>query len=138
MTEWAVAPIPASDPGRDAGDPSGPAASASGSATAVLAPSVPPPSLAVDDEPEEASARVAPNLPSPREGDVIDADEPPADDDDNESVDLDVMADQAPVLARRIARMPDGTQRYGEAVVRQLLGARFVREEPHASPTRFG
>lgn len=138
VTEWAVAPIPASDPGRDAGDPSGPAASASGSATAVLAPSVPPPSLAVDDEPEEASARVAPNLPSPREGDVIDADEPPADDDDNESVDLDVMADQAPVLARRIARMPDGTQRYGEAVVRQLLGARFVREEPHASPTRFG
>lgn len=138
VTEWAVAPIPASDPGRDAGDPSGPAASASGSATAVLAPSVPPPSLAVDDEPEEASARVAPNLPSPREGDVIDADEPPADDDDNESVDLDVMADQAPVLAQRIARMPDGTQRYGEAVVRQLLGARFVREEPHASPTRFG
>lgn len=138
VTEWAVAPIPASDPGRDAGDPSGPAASASGSATAVLAPSVPPPSLAVDDEPEEASARVAPNLPSPREGDVIDADEPPADDDDNESVDLDVMADQAPVLAQRIARMPHGTQRYGEAVVRQLLGARFVREEPHASPTRFG
>ncbi|WP_434968978.1 DNA polymerase III subunit gamma and tau [Microbacterium sp. bgisy207] len=138
VTEWAVAPIPASDPGRDVGDPSGPAASASGSATAVLAPSVPPPSLAVDDEPEEASARVAPNLPSPREGDVIDADEPPADDDDNESVDLDVMPDQAPVLAQRIARMPDGTQRYGEAVVRQLLGARFVREEPHASPTRFG
>jgi DNA polymerase-3 subunit gamma/tau len=138
VTEWAVAPIPASDPGRDAGDPSGPAASASGSATAVLAPSVPPSSLAVDDEPEEASARVAPNLPSPREGDVIDADEPPADDDDNESVDLDVMPDQAPVLAQRIARMPDGTQRYGEAVVRQLLGARFVREEPHASPTRFG
>lgn len=138
VTEWAVAPIPASGSGRDAGDPSGPAASASGSATAVLAPSVPPSSLAVDDEPEEASARVAPNLPSPREGDVIDADEPPADDDDNESVDLDVMPDQAPVLAQRIARMPDGTQRYGEAVVRQLLGARFVREEPHASPTRFG
>jgi DNA polymerase-3 subunit gamma/tau len=28
-------------------------------------------------------------------------------------------------------------QRYGEAVVRQVLGARFVREEPYEPPTRF-
>ena len=28
--------------------------------------------------------------------------------------------------------------RYGEAVVRQMLGATFVREEPFTSPTRFG
>ena len=73
-----------------------------------------------------------------REGEVITADEPPADDDDAEPMDLDVAPDQAPVIAQRIARAPDGAQRYGEAVVRQLLGARFIREEPHASATRFG
>ena len=32
---------------------------------------------------------------------------------------------------------PSGVQRYGEAVVRQVLGARFVREEPYEPPTRF-
>jgi DNA polymerase-3 subunit gamma/tau len=32
---------------------------------------------------------------------------------------------------------PNGPQRYGEAVVRQVLGARFVREEPYQPPTRF-
>ncbi|MFS0714381.1 DNA polymerase III subunit gamma and tau [Microbacterium sp. 2P01SA-2] len=31
-----------------------------------------------------------------------------------------------------------GIERYGEAVVRQMLGATFVREEPFTSPTRFG
>lgn len=34
-------------------------------------------------------------------------------------------------------RSPGGVQRYGEAVVRQVLGATFVREEPYESPTRF-
>jgi DNA polymerase-3 subunit gamma/tau len=32
---------------------------------------------------------------------------------------------------------PGGVQRYGEAVVRQVLGATFVREEPYEPPTRF-
>ena len=96
------------------------------------------PRSAVDDEPEDAPVGLAVQLPAPREGDVLDADEPSADDDDSEGVDLDVAPEQAPVVAQRIARAPDGTQRYGEAVVRQLLGARFIREEPHASPTRFG
>jgi len=31
----------------------------------------------------------------------------------------------------------DGVQRVGEAVIRQVLGARFVREEPYEPPTRF-
>lgn len=119
MTDWAVAPIPSSIE----------------APTAVLTPS-----LAVDDEPEDAPASVATHVPSPREGDVMAADEPlPGDDDDeSDAVDLDVTPDQAPVIAQRIARAPDGAQRYGEAVVRQLLDARFIREEPHASPTRFG
>ncbi|QPE04012.1 DNA polymerase III subunit gamma and tau [Microbacterium schleiferi] len=116
VTDWAVAPIPSSE-----------------APTAVLAPS-----LAVDDEPEDAPAGFGAHLPTPREGEVITADEPPADDDDAEPMDLDVAPDQAPVIAQRIARAPDGAQRYGEAVVRQLLGARFIREEPHASATRFG
>jgi DNA polymerase-3 subunit gamma/tau len=118
VTDWAVAPIPSS----------------AEAPTAVLAPS-----LAVDDEPEDAPASVATYVPAPREGDVMAADEPlPGDDEDSDAVDLDVALDQAPVIAQRIARAPDGAQRYGEAVVRQLLDARFIREEPHASPTRFG
>lgn len=118
VTDWAVAPIPSS----------------AEAPTAVLAPS-----LAVDDEPEDAPASVATYVPAPREGDVMAADEPlPGDDDVSDVVDLDVALDQAPVIAQRIARAPDGAQRYGEAVVRQLLDARFIREEPHASPTRFG
>ena len=36
----------------------------------------------------------------------------------------------APAAAR-------GTNRYGEAVVRQVLGATFVREERYEQPTRF-
>lgn len=119
VTDWAVAPIPSSAPEAP---------------TAVLAPA-----LAVDDEPEDAPVGVATYVPAPREGEVLAADEPPADDDDDaEAVDLDVAPDHAPVIAQRIARAPDGAQRYGEAVVRQLLDARFIREEPHASPTRFG
>jgi len=110
VTDWAVAPIPSSE-----------------APTAVLAPS-----LAVDDEPEDAPVGLAVQLPAPREGDVLDADEPSADDDDSEGVDLDVAPEQAPVVAQRIARAPDGTQRYGEAVVRQLrenLGLLGVNEQ---------
>lgn len=43
-----------------------------------------------------------------------------------------------PVVAPRLPVSSGGVQRYGEAVVRQMLNARFVREEPHQSPTRFG
>lgn len=43
-------------------------------------------------------------------------------------------APQAPVVTARSA-VPDGIQRYGEAVIRQVLGATFVREEPYEPPT---
>jgi len=44
------------------------------------------------------------------------------------------LAPQAPVVtARSVA--PEGIQRYGEAVIRQVLGATFVREEPYEPPT---
>ncbi len=45
-------------------------------------------------------------------------------------------APSAPVVSSRSAA-PQGVQRYGEAVVRQVLGATFVREEPYEPPTRF-
>ena len=46
----------------------------------------------------------------------------------------------APPLPRTAPTRPAagvGAQRYGEAVVRQVLGATFVREEPYQQPTRF-
>lgn len=44
--------------------------------------------------------------------------------------------DAAPRRAER-SPAPGGVQRYGEAVIRQVLGATFVREEPYEPPTRF-
>ncbi|MGN7965763.1 DNA polymerase III subunit gamma and tau [Microbacterium sp. 22179] len=45
-------------------------------------------------------------------------------------------AHAAPRVTER-APAPGGVQRYGEAVIRQVLGATFVREEPYEPPTRF-
>ena len=42
-----------------------------------------------------------------------------------------------PVVAPRLAPLSGGVQRYGEAVVRQMLGANYVRDEPYEPPTRF-
>ena len=132
VTEWAVASIPTGC----RRTPVDPAPSALGS------------SLAVDDEPEEAateSARVRTATLAPvREGDVLPAAdvEPSFETDDDESEtesDLDVPVPPVvvPPLARASQTRSDGVQRYGEAVVRQVLGATFVREEPYEPPTRF-
>lgn len=131
VTEWAVAPIPASD--------DGPSASLA----------APPAQFAVDDEPEEAAAapvRTATIAPV-REGDVLPRAvlAPPvqSEDDDELDTDTDAAADApvppsvAPPIAPVVTRRNDGVQRYGEAVVRQVLGATFVREEPYQPPTRF-
>jgi DNA polymerase III subunit gamma/tau len=123
VTEWAVAPIP--------------------SAVAQFA---------VDDEPEDAAAtdgrraRTATLAPAretqPLEGTVLPPtevepslgdDEDPADVIDTPPIDVPVP----PVVAPRLAVANGGVQRYGEAVVRQVLGATFVREEPYEPPTRF-
>lgn len=42
----------------------------------------------------------------------------------------------APVVVERTPAA-GGVQRYGEAVIRQVLGATFLREEPYEPPTRF-
>ncbi|MCM3614577.1 DNA polymerase III subunit gamma and tau [Microbacterium enclense] len=142
VTEWAVAPIPSAD---------GAAAAAPGVSASVSVvsndrmPAAPAAStaLAVDDEPDEASAapeafavhpgavlpprEVAASVPAP---DVVDDDDviPPADD---------VEAPLPPVVVPRMAPLSGGVQRYGEAVVRQMLGATYVRDEPYEPPTRF-
>jgi DNA polymerase-3 subunit gamma/tau len=127
VTEWAVAPIP-------------------GAAEASAAPSLPT-ALAVDDEPEEAAselARVRSAVAPAREGDVLpQGDVEPSIEPDDDEREAESVA--APVDAATVARIvaptagvrEDGVQRYGEAVIRQVLGATFVREEPYEPPTRF-
>ena len=142
VTEWAVATIPSSDGG---------AAFAGATTTHDAAPSAPV-ALAVDVDPEDAASelgRVRAGVAAPaRDGDVLSARdvEPPASlgDDDSDAEDLDVSTLDAPLppaiappLPVTVTMRNDGVQRYGEAVVRQMLGATFVREEPYEPPTRF-
>ncbi|UIN31470.1 DNA polymerase III subunit gamma and tau [Microbacterium binotii] len=126
VTEWAVAPIPTSDAGES--------------------PAAPVAQLAVDEEPEDAQASATRTLTvAPPEGAVLpaaevatsfDAEEP-VDPADEEMYPTDVAA-IPPVVPPPVRSAPtDGIQRYGEAVVRQVLDARFVREEPYQQPTRF-
>ena len=144
VTEWAVAPIPT---------------------THEAPPSTPtPPSLPVDDEPEEVEA--AASAPVPPSDGAVDRDEPPlpGDDeapayDDEPPYDPSYEPPAGPPAPRQAPSAPQtspvqraaaaapavierppsggGVQRYGEAVIRQVLGATFVREEPYEPPTRF-
>ena len=66
------------------------------------------PGLPVDDDPPEPPAATAEEEPEPR------------------------------ASGPTIKNTDDGIQRYGEAVVRQVLGAKFIKEESYESPTRFG
>lgn len=131
VTEWAVAPIP-TDADAPPPDPGPAGLSAMGQ-------------FAVDDEPEDAAApaRVATLAPA-REGEVLRAAdvEPSTDsDDEDDTPDAAVDAPVPPVVAPPLPPVAtprgNGVQRYGEAVVRQVLGATFVREEPYEPPTRF-
>lgn len=124
VTEWAVAAIP-----RTADEP-----------PVALGTLRAPAQLAVDDEPEEAvaSPALAGRTVPEREGQVLSVDEPPMPDEP----DVDVLgpgsAQTTPAPARATpAAATRGSDRYGEAVVRQVLGATFVREERFEQPTRF-
>lgn len=130
VTEWAVATIPNDADAPPVDMPESPRALGQ---------------FAVDDEPEEAGAVRAgvATIAPPREGEVLRDREvaPPADLDD-EPDDLDAAPDAVlpPVVAPPLppaTRPAAGAQKYGEAVVRQVLSARFVREEPYQPPTRF-
>lgn len=133
VTEWAVAPIPTSDD----------APAASFTADAARTAAAP---LAVDDEPEEAESAPVRTLTLPREGDIIplpdeapddEEDVPPPPDDDAPIPARATVAVERPAVERPPARAPrrGGIERVGEAVVRQVLGATFVREEPYTAPT---
>jgi DNA polymerase-3 subunit gamma/tau len=121
VTDWAVVAIPQGSPSDES-----------------------PAALAVDDEPEDAASaaiRTA-TLAPPREGDVLPARDVQTsaapDEDDPDETDLDIA--DVPVVATPLPASSvrgGGVERVGEAVVRQILGARFVREEPYESPTRF-
>ncbi|MFK3678313.1 DNA polymerase III subunit gamma and tau [Microbacterium sp. NPDC090218] len=142
VTEWAVAPIPTAtvEPPSAAPAPSSP--------------------LPVDDEPEEVEA--AASAPQPPSDGAVDRDEPPLPGDDeapayddeppyDPSYEPPVSRQAAPERpAPQVQRAaaappvviertptPGGVQRYGEAVIRQVLGATFLREEPYEPPTRF-
>ncbi|WP_454132342.1 DNA polymerase III subunit gamma and tau [Microbacterium lacticum] len=132
VTEWAVATIPSGD-----------------------ADGAPAPQFAADDEPEDAAAVPARTLTLQRDGDVMpyadvppdDEDDvpPPPDDDAPVPPRLPVAAQQAPraaaaesaVATRTPSARGNRIERVGEAVVRQVLGATFIREEPHTPATRF-
>ncbi|MEV8250427.1 DNA polymerase III subunit gamma and tau [Microbacterium sp. NPDC076768] len=145
VTEWAVAAIPTA--------PETPTGS---SPTSSLP-------LAVDEEPEEVEAAAAAPAP-PSDGAIdgaVDGDEPPLpSDDDAPAYDEEppydpsyeppmsrpVVPEARAAAPRAVATPPvvtertpsaGGVQRYGEAVIRQVLGATFVREEPYEPPTRF-
>ncbi|WP_261165192.1 DNA polymerase III subunit gamma and tau [Microbacterium sp. Marseille-Q6965] len=107
VAEWAVAPIPGS-----------------------VAPMAPP-SLAVDDDPEEAAASAVTRVATlEREGVTLP-------DEDGPSEAAPAPLPERPTVQRRQVLVPDGVERRGEAVVRQILGARFLHEEPYEPPTRF-
>jgi len=167
VTEWAVAPIPAS-PAVEPAAAAAPAAPAASADRPVTAPAAGAPASApaeVDTAPRAAAAPTG-----TREADPADDAPPPYDDepppyDDEPPYDPSyepapsrgpsrpsapsspsaASAPAAPTPRSAPASAPvvtdrtpsGGVQRYGEAVIRQVLGATFVREEPYEPPTRF-
>ncbi|MGW9157885.1 DNA polymerase III subunit gamma and tau [Microbacterium sp. NPDC055665] len=154
VTEWAVAPIPTAQE-----EPaSAPPVSASPlpvdeepeEVEAAASAPVPPSDGAID--------RDEPPLPGDDDAPAFD-DEPPYDPSYEPPVSrqsspqpsapqrtaLQAPQSPAPQMQRAAAppvvieRAPSvgGVQRYGEAVIRQVLGATFLREEPYEPPTRF-
>ena len=145
VTDWAVAPIPGgSASGSVAASPPAPHATPPAS---HAAPAVAGTVLAVDDEPEDATGRPAVRIaPPPFEGSVLPAADvaasvPAPDEVDDDDVippaDDELDRPVPPVVVPRMAPLRGGVQRYGEAVVRQMLGANYVRDEPYEPPTRF-
>lgn len=161
VTEWAVAPIPSSPP-----EPAGAAAPGPAVAVAA-APAVQQQFPVDEERAEVEVAASAPAAPYDGGVDAPpppDDDYPPFDDEPPYDPMYDeapggraaptAPAPQAPAAAPRGAApqssprpaataararsaAPDGVERRGEAVIRQVLGAKFLREEPYQPPTRF-
>jgi len=111
-------------------------------------PGAPSAALAVDDEPEDVRLGVSARLGAAASTDGIAlAPERTEDEDDDGAGNLDITGPgTAPALPDRGTRRPtvssrapiSGVQRYGEPVVRQVLGATFLHDEPYEPRTRFG
>jgi len=155
---------PAPDAGSGPAAAEAPAPPADGSG-AVSAPDAPPAASAASANSAPPAGRgpeATPTEPAPADDDAP----PPYDDvppyfDDEPPYDpayeppapasapAPVASAEAPVRPQTSAPRPQsppvvtertpggGVQRYGEAVIRQVLGATFVREEPYEPPTRF-
>lgn len=153
VTEWAVTAIPTSD------DASGPSAAPvapvqqqfpvdeepAEAEAAASAPSPPqdgavdrdePPLPSDDDAPyPDDEPPYAPVDEHPANGATRPRPAPAAAPSAASSVPASAPARMAPAVTERAPA--GGVQRYGEAVIRQVLGATFVREEPYEPPTRF-
>lgn len=137
-------PSPASSPSPTAA----PSSYAAAPVTEWAVAAIPGSALAVDDDPEEAVVPPAARVAAPvRDGEVVAAAAAAEEDDDVDPGDVPPEPAEAiaptpppvtpaPVVQTRSVG-PEGIQRYGEAVVRQVLGAKFLHEEPYEPPTRF-
>lgn len=150
VDSWATVAIPTQDPTVEATiapsdaapAPAGASRAATATATATATAVAAPPSEAadpVDDLPDDADAppedQEPPFDPGPAPEIVVEASEPPA-----------------PARSPRASRAPraaasrggsgtaaaDGIQRYGEAVVREVLGATFLEEVEAPGRPGFG
>jgi len=116
-TSVAPAARPAPAPRAASAEHASEQAAASGPATAAPVHAAPPPFAAPE-----------PDMPA-------DDDVPPDPYDD--PYPPEERAPTGPTVQRRQVHLDEGVQRYGEAVVRQKLGAVFLHEEEYTPPTRF-
>lgn len=152
VTEWAVASIPtAEEPSSEPVAPASPLPvdDEPEEVEAAASAPVPPTDGAVDaDEPPLPGDDEAPadEPPFDDEPPYDPSYEPPAPTATRQAAPVAAPAQAAPRTQRSAYSAPvvterapsvGGVQRYGEAVIRQVLGATFVREEPYEPPTRF-
>jgi len=157
-TGWVVAPIPGGSstaappvaapetaPARGSETPAPPAPAPPASEPPAQDPDVQRPAVQRPVAPEAqtpptpaASGYGAPAVAPPPfagAGEAIPDDEVPPDPYDEYP--LEEPGPAAPTVQSRQVQLDEGVQRYGEAVVRQKLGAIFLHEEDYTPPTRF-
>ncbi|MDF2916337.1 MAG: polymerase subunit gamma and tau, partial [Microbacterium sp.] len=150
VTEWAVAPIPQGDPAPQFAVDDEPEDAVAAPVRTLTAPHdgdvdpYPEPLPPIDEEdrdypppPVDDYAPLPPRAPVAVERPAA---APPTADRNGSGPERPAAAPAAAPSNGRANAAParGGIERYGEAVVRQMLGATFVREEPFTSPTRFG
>ncbi|WHE37044.1 MULTISPECIES: DNA polymerase III subunit gamma and tau [Microbacterium] len=150
VTEWAVAPIPQGDPAPQFAVDDEPEDAVAAPVRTLTAPHdgdvdpYPEPLPPIDEEdrdypppPVDDYAPLPPRAPVAVERPTA---APPTADRNGSGPERPAAAPVAAPSNGRANAAParGGIERYGEAVVRQMLGATFVREEPFTSPTRFG